>query len=226
MLTHFFDRNLIAFNKVTMSNYNLTNINDPVLQETRKGSKGNILNPSVMNKMKVRISSMVRILRGLIIISLLIPPCFASAVEYPYKKADDFETLESFKSVEKFEASYKHYIQQCLDNTYGGTGGIPCFVGYDLWDRELNIYYKRLMKVLGEKEKKLLKESQIAWIKEREKTINFNSAILDKKYPTTGTMYMLMRADDADEMITPIVKQRALLLKNWFEFIGNDKSKR
>ncbi len=82
------------------------------------------------------------------------------------------------------------------------------------------------MKVLGEKEKKLLKESQIAWIKEREKTINFNSAILDKKYPTTGTMYMLMRADDADEMITPIVKQRALLLKNWFEFIGNDKSKR
>ena len=82
------------------------------------------------------------------------------------------------------------------------------------------------MKILGEKERKLLKESQLVWIKEREKTIDFNSAILDKKYSTTGTMYMLMRAGDADKMITPIVKERALLLKNWFEFIENEKHRR
>ena len=75
------------------------------------------------------------------------------------------------------------------------------------------------MKILGEQEKNLLKESQLAWIKERDKTIDFNSLLLDKKYTTTGTMYVLMRARDADAVITLIVKQRALLLKKWLEFI-------
>lgn len=162
---------------------------------------------------------MGRIIRGLIIISLLISPCVASSAEFPYKKVDDFKTLDPFKSVEEFEASYKNYVQQCLDNTGGGSGGILCFVGYDLWDRELNIYYNRLMKVLGEKERKLLKESQLAWIKERDKSIDFNSRLLDNKYKKPGTMYLLMRAGDADEMMSPVVKQRALILKKWFEFV-------
>ena len=160
---------------------------------------------------------MLKALRGFIAISLFVVPYIAFAADYPYKKADDFKKLESFKSVEQFEANYKKYVQHCLDNTGGGTGGIPCFVGYDLWDRELNIYYNKLMNVLGEKEKKLLKESQLAWIKEKEKTIEFNSALLDKKYTEIGTMYALMRAGDAEEIITPIVKNRALLLKKWLE---------
>jgi len=44
-------------------------------------------------------------------------------MEYPYKKADDFKALEYFKSIEDFEAIYKHYTQKCLDNTGGGSGG-------------------------------------------------------------------------------------------------------
>jgi uncharacterized protein YecT (DUF1311 family) len=160
---------------------------------------------------------MLKAFRGFIVISLFVVPYIAFAVDYPYKKADDFKKLESFKSVEQFDANYEKYVQHCLDNTYGGTGGIPCFVGYDLWDRELNIYYNKLMNVLGEKEKKLLKESQLAWIKEKEKTIEFNSALLDKKYTEIGIMYALMRAGDAEEIITPIVKNRALLLKKWLE---------
>ena len=86
---------------------------------------------------------MLKALRGFIAISLFVVPYFAFAVDYPYKKADDFKKLESFKSVEQFEANYKKYVQHCLDNTGGGTGGIPCFVGYDLWDRELNTYYNK-----------------------------------------------------------------------------------
>lgn len=158
-----------------------------------------------------------------IAISLFIVPCLVFAGDYPYKKIDDFKKLESFKSVEQFEASYNIYVQHCLDNTGGGTGGISCFVGYDLWDRELNIYYKQLMNILGEKEKKLLKESQLLWIKEKEKTIDFNSALLDKKYTETGTMYLLMRAGDADKTITPIVKNRALILKEWVEGLKKKK---
>ena len=145
------------------------------------------------------------------------------AVDYPYKKIADFKTLESFKSVDEFESSYKKYTQHCLDNTYGGSGGASCFIGYDLWDRELNIYYAKLMKTLKGKERDLLKESQIAWIKERDKTIDFNSALLDKTYATTGTMYILMRAGDSDAMMTPVVKQRALLLKKWLEYLGHER---
>ena len=134
--------------------------------------------------------------------------------------------LASFKSDVEFESSIDQYTQHCLDNTGGGTGGIPCFVAYNLWDRELNTYYNNLMKVLGEKEKKLLKDSQLAWIKEREKTIEFNSSLLDleEEYATTGTMGSLLRAGDADRMMTPIVKQRVLVLKEWLLFITHEKS--
>jgi uncharacterized protein YecT (DUF1311 family) len=149
----------------------------------------------------------------------------AFAIDYNYKKIDDFKTLESFKSIDEFESSYAKYEQDCLDNTGGGTGGIPCLIGYALWDREVNIYYNRLMKVLGEKERELLKESQLEWIKERDKSIALNSRLLDDKYANeTGTLYSLLRANDADSMMTPIVKQRALLLKKWLEFIENKKN--
>jgi uncharacterized protein YecT (DUF1311 family) len=157
--------------------------------------------------------------------------CCASAIalssvvlaqtNYPYKKPSDFKTLESFKTVAAFEASFGKYVQDCLDKTGGGSGGLECLISDGMWDRELNIYYERLMKVLGQKERGLLKESQRAWIREREKTVDFNSALLDRKYAEeTGSMYELMRARDADEVIVPIVRQRALLLKNWLEGLG------
>ena len=158
-----------------------------------------------------------------LVVGLMIPSV-TLAVDYKHKTIDYFKTLESFKSVDEFESYYGKYIHDCLDNTYGGTGGIPCLIGYELWDRELNIYYNRLMKVLGEKERELLKESQLAWIKERDYSIAFNFRLLDNKYEKeTGTMYQLMRAGDSDEMMTPVVKQRALLLKNWLEFIERQK---
>jgi len=145
-------------------------------------------------------------------------PLSAARVDFPYKKAKDFKTLEHFKSVEAFEASWADYEQDCLDNTGGGTGGIPCEeIAYDMWDRELNIYYDRLAKALGPKEKSLLKESQRQWIVVRDGTINLNSALLDRRYDTSGTMYQLMRSGDASRIITPMVKQRALMLKAMWE---------
>jgi uncharacterized protein YecT (DUF1311 family) len=158
------------------------------------------------------------------LIAALMTASVASAFEY--KKIDDFKTLETFKSVDEFESSYEEYVHHCLDNTFGGTGGIPCLIGYQMWDRELNIYYKRLMNMLGEKEKALLVESQVAWIKERDKSIAFNSRLLDRQYEKEdGTMYVLMRACDADDLMTPVVKQRALLLKKWFELMNDSAAK-
>jgi uncharacterized protein YecT (DUF1311 family) len=167
---------------------------------------------------------MLKVLKIFCLAICLLTPSVTFAIDFKYKKLDDFKSLEFFKSVDEFESSYNKYVQECLDNAGGGTGGIPCLIGYELWDRELNIYYNKLMEVLGEKEKELLKESQREWIKEREKSIDFNSSLLDGKYKhETGTMYRLMRAGEADEMITPIIKQRALLLKKWLEFVEEQK---
>lgn len=168
---------------------------------------------------------MRNILKIFCVVASLMITSISFAVDYQYKKMDDFKTLESYSSIDEFESSYKKYTQHCLDNTFGGSGGIPCLIGYDMWDRELNIYYDKLMKILGPKEKNLLKESQLAWIKERDKSIDFNSRLLDNEYnKKDGTMYLLMRAEDADEMITPIVKQRALVLKEWFEFVKHSNN--
>lgn len=168
---------------------------------------------------------MLRIFSLLCLMIGLMTASVTFAIDYKYKKIDDFKTLESFESIDKFESNYNKYIQECADNTGGGTGGIPCLIGYELWNRELNIYYNRLMKVLGKKERELLKKSQLAWIKERDDSIAFNSRLLDNEYEKeSGTMFVLMRANDADHMITPIVKQKALLLKKWLEFIEDQKN--
>ncbi len=162
---------------------------------------------------------MLNILKIFCVVVIFLTTTISFAIDYQYKKVDDFKPLESYKSIDEFESSYKKYTQHCLNNTYGGSAAASCFIGYEMWDRELNIYYAKLMKILGVKERNLLKESQLAWIKEREKSIDFNSRLLNNKYKEPGTMYIAMRAGDVDEMITPIVKQRALILKRWFEFI-------
>ena len=146
--------------------------------------------------------------------------CKGTAERYKYKEINEFKSLESFNSIEEFESYFQEYIQDCLNNTSGGTAGIPCLIKSQIWDRELNTYYKKLMNILQEKEKKLLQESQRAWIQERDQSATFNSRLLDIKYEgKMGTMYALMRAGDADGLIAPIVKQRTLLLRTWFEFV-------
>jgi uncharacterized protein YecT (DUF1311 family) len=134
---------------------------------------------------------------------------------FAYKSAKDFKTLETFGSVEAFEASFAGYVQDCLDNTGGGTGGIRCTaLEYELWDRELNLCYGRLLNKLKPKEKTLLQANQRQWIAYRDAAIALNSSLLDRRYDTQGTMYLLMRSGDAARIITPMVKQRALMLKD------------
>lgn len=176
---------------------------------------------------KLKEKAMFRIFGMSCLIVILMTVSITFAFDYKYKKVDDFKTLEDFKSIDEFESNYKKYMQDCFDNTGGGTGGIRCAISYDIWDRELNIYYNKLMKILSEKEKVLLKESQLAWIKERDKSKELNSSLIYQKYKDEeGTLYSLLRASDADKMMTPIVKQRALLLKNWYEYIENQKQNR
>jgi len=146
-----------------------------------------------------------------------------SAQAFDYKKVDAFPALRDFATVSDFEKFYGEYTQTCLDNSYGGTRGIPCFIGSELWDRELNDYYHALYNTLDKQGQEALKQSQRAWLKERDLSIDFNTLLLNQKYSTrSGTMFLLMRAGDAEELTQDIVKQRALQLKKWLEFCSND----
>lgn len=161
-------------------------------------------------------------LKGLCKLTLSFALVFPSvSFAFNYKKIEDFKTLEAAISVAVFESEVEKYTQDCLDNTGGGAGGIPCYIADKLWDRELNIYYKKLMAALPEKEKSLLQESQIAWLKERDKTITFNTLLLNNKYKPmgTGSMYELMRAGDVSATIVPIIKSRVLYLKYCADFL-------
>lgn len=144
---------------------------------------------------------------------------YAGATGYKYKQPEDFHGLSSYSNIEEFEYSYAVYIQDCLNNTGGGTGGIPCFIGAQLWDRELNDIYRKLIPLLTKDEVTALKESQRAWIKERDLSIALHSMILDREYSDEGTMYRLIRAGQVEDMIQPIIKQRALVLMRWYDLV-------
>ena len=135
---------------------------------------------------------------------------------FSFKEVEDFLYLEDFGSVAAFEDYIKNYEQLCIDHTYINSKTVRCFLSYELWDRELNKYYKKLREELPEEGKKFLLHSQRAWIKNRDLAVNFNSFLLDHHYEgVEGTMFIALRAGDADSDISPLIKQRTLLLKRW-----------
>jgi len=142
---------------------------------------------------------------------------------FEQKDINNFKKLTDFSSVQEFEKYYHSYTQECLDNGFGGTGSIHCFVAYKLWDKELNISYNQLLSQLSTDERELLVSSQKAWLKSRDLTINLNSKLLDKIYDEEGTMYLLMRARDADSTVSAIIKERTLFLKYWAKIMNSKK---
>lgn len=145
----------------------------------------------------------------------------AKAVDYPYKSADDFKPLKDFPTIQAFEDSYGQYVQHCLDNTFGGTGGIPCLIGSILWDRELNTYYGLLISKLDAPGKTLLRRSQREWLKSRDTATSFVQHVIYAKYEgREGSMYVLRREGELDAALAPLVKERALWLKYWFERVA------
>ncbi len=146
----------------------------------------------------------------------------AHANDFRIKSKNEFPPLSHYKDVEAFEKHNQEYIRTCLEYTGGGSGSIPCLINYELWDRELNIYYKELSGKLDEAGKNALKQSQIAWLKERDLSFRFNAFLLNRAYKDKkGTMYSLMRAGDADKLMVPLVRQRALYLKNASHILDN-----
>ncbi len=90
----------------------------------------------------------------------------------------------------------------------GYSWSVRCFLGYELWDRELNTYYRLLENELSVEQRGLLRFSHLSWIDTRDKTISMNSRLPDQEYDQIETRYVLMRAGDVSRTISPIIKQR------------------
>ncbi len=139
------------------------------------------------------------------------------------KEVKDFQTLKQFKGIDEFDKYIDTYVQICLDNGYGGAGSLPCLVKYDLWDRELNIYYKKLYQKLDKQGKKLLKSSQRKWLIGRDSSREITSYIIDKiNDGEGGTAQILIGGMFANDTLSPIIKSRVVLLKDWLELLDAD----
>ena len=120
----------------------------------------------------------------------------------------------SFGQTETEENTIDIHLKECLDSTENQTtyGMIKCSIrAGDAWDKELNKYYKLLMKALTADEKEKLINSQKKWIVYRDSEIEFTRTIYDN---LQGTMWRIVSADRQTE----ITRQRVLELK---EYVGN-----
>ncbi len=122
-------------------------------------------------------------------------------------------------SLQGWTQTKKHPIdiqyEKCLASKNGQTtaGMIGCAQkAYDLWDAELNKYYKLLINQLKADEKENLMKSQKSWIIYRDNEANFFDGVCIN---LEGTMYRPMAVNRQVE----IVKQRTLELKSYCELL-------
>ncbi|HSY77879.1 MAG TPA: lysozyme inhibitor LprI family protein [Bacteroidia bacterium] len=104
-------------------------------------------------------------------------------------------------------------LKACLDSTENQTtlGMIGCTAEAEqLWDAEMNKYYKLLKGVLTPEEMEKLKAAQIKWIVFRDAEFSASNKIYADMQ---GTMWRIVAVDTQME----IVKQRALELKSYYD---------
>ena len=110
-------------------------------------------------------------------------------------------------------------LKICLDSTenYTTYGMLHCTgQAMDLWDNELNKYYKLLMSKLNDNEKNKLRTSQRKWLEYRDAEFATSSLIYDNMQ---GTMWTIVSLDGKMQ----IVKERALSLKSYYSSLTLDK---
>lgn len=131
------------------------------------------------------------------------------------KGLEDWKPLAEFESVEAFEQQLAGEQKECLARSGGGTLAATCFHLYELWDRELNIQYKRLRSALDTAGKEKLTRSQKDWITYRNSTFAFNTHMLDFSYSAPGTMWASIRTDVGIRAMARVARDRTLLLLEW-----------
>jgi len=130
------------------------------------------------------------------LIVLLILPTFAFAQE-------GREPVKEEHPIDKF-------LGACIEKDSSTSGMSTCTdQAQEMWDVEMNKYYKLLMKMMDKEGKEKLRASQRSWIKFRD--AEFEAT--DSLYPHLGTMYTTLRASER----LAIVKDRATTLRGYYE---------
>lgn len=114
-------------------------------------------------------------------------------------------------------APSKHPIDQwltdCMAKDPSTQGQLKCLgEAYTRWDAELNRVYKQLLGRLAPEEQAVLKESQRAWLKQRDEMFKLLQMIYAQK---SGTMYLTLQAADRVD----IVEKRALELTSILDIL-------
>lgn len=98
-----------------------------------------------------------------------------------------------------------------IDSNQTTFGMISCeHTSADLWDKQLNEYYKTLLKLLKKNESELLKDAQLKWIEYRDKELQFYGPFYNNM---DGTMWPLIAASKRRE----VSRTRALELKEYID---------
>ena len=128
-------------------------------------------------------------------------PLVAQEGGFELRDAKDFKTLDEFPSVAAFEQVYEDYNKRCWDYYGACSASANCTaLRGGLWDRELNIQYRKLMAQLAPAQKEKLKEAQRQWLKMRDSAAALSQSLLAKLYSGhEGTMYQALSAVDWDK---------------------------
>jgi uncharacterized protein YecT (DUF1311 family) len=170
---------------------------------------------------------MQRKLLSLFSASLLATVAFVTIAEEEAKlflEVEDFPKLDSFESVEAFEAHIGRYEKQCRDAWITSSLGHKCGVEAALWDRELNLAYKALIGALSAEAKEKLRSSQRSWISNRDETLVFDKVVLGLHYDDGQRMWAPIASLDHTKTLAEMTKARALQLHTWLNRVENPVS--
>ncbi|MEN6359817.1 MAG: lysozyme inhibitor LprI family protein [Smithella sp.] len=105
------------------------------------------------------------------------------------------------------------WFANCVAQDDSSAGQRNCYGNaYGLWDEELNLQYKNLMKRLDASGQKVLKASQASWLKFRDAESKLSDLIVNSR---EGTMWLIV--GDSDRM--EFIRKRALELKRYREIL-------
>ena len=146
-----------------------------------------------------------------------------NTTEWQFRDMKNLKKLDDFKTINDFEKYLGNYIQTCLDTGSGGTAAALCHARTQIWDRELDLIYNKLYNSSDKNGKSKLLVSQTTWLKDKESSLEFSYYLIDRKYPKQDTMYYLLRAGDADDIMSSIVKNRVLFLRDMHKEVLEEK---
>jgi len=124
-----------------------------------------------------------------------------------------FTSLVGYAPAQESKHPLDVWFANCVAQDDSTAGQRNCYGNaYGLWDKELNLQYKNLMKRLTANGQKALKASQMSWLKFRDAESKLADLIVNGK---DGTMWLIV--GDGDRM--ELIRKRALELKKYREIL-------